>query len=461
MNRFKKQSVHTLDVEGLAYGGAGIAKPEGFVVFVQGAIPGDRVRGRIVKKTKSHAEAVIESIEQPSSFRIEPPCKIFDICGGCTWQHLAYEDQLEWKRRQVEETISRIGGVRNLPEVLPMLPSPDIWRYRNKMEFSFGENDQGETILGFHVPGRFDRIFEVGECLIHPEPFDALLTTLQDWAQANRLTSYRQHDHAGFLRHAVMRHSRHTGGVVLALITNEGKLPDPEGLTARLRESCPELQGFLWGVNAGVADVARVRGERYAWGDLVLREKINGLTFDISPMSFFQTNSAGAEQLYRVTLEMADLKPDHRVLDAYCGAGTIGLHCAREADTVVGVEMSLDAVRDARENARRNKLNNATFICAPMRRGLRLAESAANGKFSCVIIDPPRGGMDKKSLAALIELRAPTFVYVSCNPGTLARDLATLAEAGYEIDRIQPVDMFPHSYHIETVVKLRLPSDVA
>lgn len=457
MSGFKKQSVHTLDIESLAYGGAGVAKPEGFVVFVPGAVPGDRVRARIIRKKKNHAEARIEAVERPSPDRIDAPCPIFDTCGGCSWQNLSYEDQLTWKQRQVEDTLRHLGGLTELPELRRILPSPQIWNYRNKMEFSFGEGPANETILGFHLPGRYDRIFEVPACLIHPRPFDTLLHELTAFVREHKLEAHDQRQHRGLLRHAIMRHSRLTDSVVLVLVTYKGELPDPAGLTRRLREACPQLQGFTWGINPGLADVATVETVKYEWGNLKLEEELNGLSFGISPLSFFQTNPTAAEVLYRSAVEMADLGPGDRVLDAYCGTGSIALHCARQAGSVVGVEISLDAIRDARINARKNDIENATFISAPMRDGLKLAGEAAGGTFTRVIIDPPRGGMDKRSLAGLIDLRAPVFVYVSCNPATLSRDLQTLVEAGYQIDEVQPVDMFPHTYHIEVVVRLSLP----
>lgn len=457
MNNFAKQSVHSFEIESLAYGGAGVAKPGGFVVFIPGTVPGDRVKARILRKKKNHAEAKLEEIERPSPERIEAPCPVFDTCGGCSWQNLGYEAQLEWKQRQVGETLTHLGGLTELPPLRSILPSPLVWNYRNKMEYSFGRNDRDEVILGFHVPGRYDRIFEVPRCLIHPEPFDALLTELTAYARENRLEAHDPREHEGLLRHAIMRHSRLTGGVVLVLVTHKGKLPDPEGLVKRLRTACPNLQGLVWGINPGLADVATFDKPAFTWGETRLTEELNGLKFAISPLSFFQTNPSAAEALYRTAVEMADLSAGDRVLDAYCGTGSIALHCARRAGRVVGVEISLDAIRDARVNARSNGIGNTTFIAAPMKEGLPLAEQAAGGSFTRVIIDPPRGGMDKRSLAGLIELRAPVFVYVSCNPSTLARDLQTMVEGGYRIEAIQPVDMFPHTYHIEVVVKLTLP----
>ncbi len=454
MEAFKKNSLVSLEVTDLAYGGAGVAKLDGFVVFVERAVPGDRVLARIIKKQSNHASAVIDKIEHPSEHRIAAPCPLFGGCGGCSWQNLPYEEQLRWKEKQVAETLTRLGGVE-LPQILPIIPSPEAWNYRNKMEFTFGEDVDGNVILGFHLPGHYDRIFNVPSCLIHPQPFDGVMKAIVDYAREEKLTAYDQRRHEGLLRHAVVRHSKTTGGVVVLLITNAGELPSPERLAEKIKAACPELQGFVWGINRGVADVATTREKKFLWGDPILKETINGLTFAISPLSFFQTNTLGAELLYRTAVEMAELTTTDRVLDAYCGAGTIGLHCARHVRRVAGVEMNTEAVWDARANTAANGIGNAAFIAAPMSEGMKLARHAAGGDFTRVIIDPPRGGMDKKSLATLVAAQAPIFVYVSCNPATLARDLKTICEGGYKIDAYRPVDMFPHTYHIETVARFR------
>ncbi len=454
MPEIKKNTVLTLEVEDLAFGGMGVAKPDGFVVFVEGAVPGDRVKARIFKKSKNHATARLEEIESPSPDRIIPECPIFDVCGGCTWQQLRYEDQLKWKSRHVADTLSRLGGLDPLPEIRPIIASPEVWNYRNKMEYSFGADDTGKVILGFHRPGRFDSIFEVPACLIHPKPFDELLAAITEWAREESLDAYDPRRHEGLLRHAVMRHSKTTGGVVLTLITSSDKLKDPEALTARLRERCSSLQGLIWGVNPGLADVATLAEEKFRWGDPVLVEELNGLSYRISPAAFFQTNSRGAELLYRHVVDLAELHSHDLVLDAYCGAGTIATHCASRVRHVAGIEIVRDAIWDARVNAKNNGIRNTTFLVGTIAIMLPLAVSSI-GKFSRVIIDPPRGGMDKKSLARLIDVGAQVFVYVSCNPSTFARDVVTLGAAGYQLEVVQPVDMFPHTPHIELVARFR------
>lgn len=455
-NQISKGAVVAVEVEDLAFGGMGVGRINNFVVFVEKGLPGDRVLARILRKKTSHAQARIESIERPSPYRIaNPPCPLFGKCGGCTWQNFPYEQQLIHKGRQVVDSIRRIGHQEGFEE-LPIIGSPEQWHYRNKMEYSFGTGADGQPILGFHLPGRFDRIFEVPRCYIHPEPFDAMLGILTGFVREKGLTSYDPHTHKGFLRYAVMRHSHTTGESILVLITNRGQLPEGDELARRLREGVPGLKGWLWGIHDGVADVARIGEVACTWGEPELIETVNGLTFTVSPQSFFQTNTAGAEVLYARAADFAQIGPEDCVLDAYCGAGAIGLHCARRgARKVIGVESVKEAIWDARANAARNGIDNTTFIAVPMPEGLSLATHAAGGGFTRVIIDPPRGGMDKKSLTRLIDLRAPVFVYVSCNPATLARDLETICEGGYRVELVQPVDMFPHTFHVETLVRLR------
>ncbi len=450
-----KNDVVSVEIVDLAFGGLGVAKLDGFVIFVEQALPGERVAVRIVKKKQNHAQAVIESIERPSPFRVaNPPCPLFGTCGGCTWQNFTYEQQIVWKQKQVVDTLAHIGRQHDF-EVMPIVGSPAIWRYRNKMEYTFGVDGGGQSVLGFHVPGRYDRIFDVPACLLQPEPLDVMLSIVQSFVREHGLEAYDPREHKKFLRHAILRHSRTTGESILVLITNRGELPDKERLAERLAAAVPGFKGMMWALFTGISDIARIEKELWRWGDPELFETVNGLTFRISAQSFFQTNTAAAELLYARVVEMAQIEPGMNVLDAFCGAGSIALHCARKGAHVVGVEMIREAIWDARENARRNGIDGVTFLAAPMDEGLRLARQAARGDFARVIIDPPRGGMDKRSRRGLIDLGAPVFVYVSCNPATLARDLVEFEENGYKVEAVQPVDQFPHTYHIETIVRLR------
>lgn len=454
----KRGDIVEVKINDLAYGGAAVGRAEGMAIFVGGAAPGERVRARIYKKKKSHAEARLLEVLEPSPLRIEPRCALFAGCGGCSWQHLPYGEQLKWKQIQVDQTLNRLSGDIKLPELLPIAGSPEQWHYRNKMEYSFGPGEDGDNAkLGFHVPGRFDRIFDVDRCHIHPAPFDKMLTILREYAHEKGLPGYDPRRHDGFFRHAVMRFSHTEQKCILMLLSTTGKLPGKEALAERLAAETPGFKGMVWGTNDGVADVARMERECWRWGDPILMERVNGLEFAISPQSFFQTNTAGAELLYARTAEMTEAGPGDTVLDAYCGAGSIGLHLARKgARRIVGVEIVKEAIWDARENAKRNGVGNTTFIAAPLGEGLKLARAANRGPFHVIVIDPPRGGMDKRSLRGLVAEQAPRFVYVSCNPATMARDLTTICEGGYEVEAIQPVDMFPHTWHIEVIARMRL-----
>ena len=447
----QKQALLELEIEDLAYGGKGLARLDGFVVFVAHGVPGDRVRARVTKSKKNHAEARIEEILTPSPDRIEAPCPLFGECGGCNWQNLPYSEQLVHKQRQAESTLEHLGRAK--PErIEKIIPSPLEYRYRNKMDFTFGTNDAGETILGFHRPQRFSEIIEVSACLLQPEPIDRLLQALTRYVRREGLGSYNPFSHKGFLRHFVVRHSVQTNQLIAVLLTSLGDLPDPEGLMGELTEACPELKGFVWGLNQGVADIARQDSERWRWGEPWLEETLGGLRFRVSPLSFFQVNTGAAEKLYAVVRDMlGDEARSTRLLDAYCGTGTIGLFCADRVREVVGVEVVRDAIFDARLNARNNGIENSLFLAGGMRETLPLA--AETGPFGRVIMDPPRGGMDKRSLRGLLAIQAPVMIYVSCNPSTLARDLVTIADAGYRPTLMQPVDLFPQTFHIETVVR--------
>ncbi|MBN1866265.1 23S rRNA (uracil(1939)-C(5))-methyltransferase RlmD [Candidatus Sumerlaeota bacterium] len=452
-DKIQRETALELTVEDLAYGGQGIGRIGGFVVFVDQGVPGDRLRVRVTRRRKNHAEARIEEILSPSPHRIVPPCPLFGECGGCTWQNLPYEQQLVHKQRQAEATLQHLGAAR--PErIESIVASPREWRYRNKMDYTFGTDAEGNAILGFHRPGQFSKILEVPKCLLQPEPMDAILGAMTRWVRSKKLTAHDPLKHTGFLRHLILRHSVASDEYIALLLTREGELPDPPELVEALREACPRLKGFVWGVNAGLADVAKQDREVWRWGEPQLDEKIGHLTFRVSPLSFFQVNTPAAERLYGVVRDMVPGDGSApRLLDAYCGTGTIGLFCADKVRDLVGIELLRDAIWDARANAERNGIANCTFLAGNMREALPLAASMPGGDFGCVIMDPPRGGMDKRSLKGLLALRAPRMIYVSCNPSTLARDLVEIVGSGYRPALMQPVDLFPQTFHIETVIR--------
>ncbi len=463
-NEIRKGDLAELRIEDLAFGGRGIARPGGMVVFVEGALPGDVVRARITKRKSSFAEARAVEILQPSPRRVAAPCPSFGTCGGCRWQDFGYADQLRTKQQHVAEALRHIGGQGDLP-VREILPSPDPWNYRNKMEFSFGRRDDGGIELGLHKAGSFQTIIGVNECHIQAAGLNPVLRWMQDAVrrEAGRagagFVPYNPNDHTGFLRHLILRHSRTTGHFLVALLTAGGKWNGAERLGAELMAAFPECRGFLWGTNDTHGDVARLESLRHQAGDGWIEERLGDLTFRVSTFSFFQTNTRGAGVLYSVVRDFCELTGTETVLDAYCGTGTIGIFVSPGAEKVVGIELVRDAVWDARANAAANGAANCTFLAGDMRDVLpRVGDLAGVKQFDRVIVDPPRGGMEKRALRHLLDLRAPLMVYVSCNPATLARDIVTLSEVGYRVEDVQPVDMFPHTYHVESVLKLRLAS---
>jgi 23S rRNA (uracil1939-C5)-methyltransferase len=445
-----------LTIDSLAHGGAGVGRVDGMAVFVRGAAPGDRHRARVTKRKSRHAEARIEEIIEPGPQRREPPCPLVGRCGGCTWQHLPYPAQAEAKQQIVAETLQHIAGITDLP-IEPITHAPDEFRYRNKMDFTFGRSAEGEVTLGLHRVERFDEIVDISKCLLQPEPFDALLDAFRAYARRAGLTPYSPHSHRGLLRSVILREGRNTGEVIAVLITAQGELPNREGLVRELRAACPTLKGFVWGINAGKADVARIDSVAWAWGDANILEQLGDQRYAISPTSFFQTNTRAAEVLLRLVENALDLTGDEILLDAFCGTGVIGLHCAPRCRHVFGVELHLPAVQMARRNAEINGLENCTFLSGDARQTLQLVRHVAESRINRVLVDPPRGGMHRKALQQLIALQAPVFVYVSCNPTTLARDLQDLRDAGYVAERLWPLDMFPQTYHIEAVVRLVRP----
>ncbi len=449
----QRNQVVEITIDSLAYGGAGVGRVDGMAVFVTGAAPGDRLRARVTRNRKQFAEARVEEILDPSPQRQEPPCPLFGDCGGCKWLHLPTEVQRDAKREIVEETFAHLGKIPHGP-IEPIIASPDEFRYRNKMDLTFGRDAEGQLALGFHRAGQFDQIVDVPVCLLQPESFDRMIGVLRDHARRENLTPHDPKTHEGFLRSVILREGRHTGEALAVLITADGDLPGRDRLVKDLRAACPALRGFLWGINNALADVAQIEHVAWMWGADTIRERLGDQTFKISAMSFFQTNTPATEILYRTVADALELTGEEVLLDSHCGTGTIGIFCAPRCRHVYGVEIHLPAVHDARANAAANGLTNCTFLAGDVRQTLPLVHRVAGSAISRLVVDPPRGGMHRKALAQLMDLRVPVFVYVSCNPTTLARDLQDLHAAGYTIERVWPLDMFPHTFHVETVVKL-------
>jgi 23S rRNA (uracil1939-C5)-methyltransferase len=444
--------------------GNAIARINDMVLFVPGMIPGDVVDVQVKRKKKRYMEGVAVAVTTPSPDRITPPCRHFGICGGCRWQHLPYERQLYYKQKQVTDNLTRIGHLK-ITAVRPIIGSENVYRYRNKLEFTFSEKrwlTREEVVsgrraeqmpaLGFHIPGIFDKVLDISECLLMTDPSDRIRNEVRRYALEKGLAFYDFREHAGFLRNMIVRIST-TGEVMVVLVTTDHDPDAREELLNHLSGVFPEITSLWYIVNAkrndSLADLTPV----YFAGNRYITEEMDGLMFRIGPKSFYQTNSRQAKRLYGVVKDFAQLTGRENVYDLYTGTGTIACYLASGAGRVTGIEYIEEAVADARINASVNGISNAEFISGDIREVLSDSFFAEHGRPDVIITDPPRAGMHEDVTAALLHSGADRIVYVSCNPATQARDLDLLSPA-YDVSRVQPVDMFPQTFHVENVVLL-------
>jgi 23S rRNA (uracil1939-C5)-methyltransferase len=441
----------TVDVTDLAFGGEGVARTGGYVVFVPGAVPGDRADVRLNQVRPRFARGTIERLVSPSALRIEPPCPYFGRCGGCRLQHIAYPAQLEFKQRQVAECLARLGGLGDVP-LSPIIGAPELYGYRNKMEFTFAEVD-GRPVVGLHEAERYDAILDIERCLLQSDAMNSVLAEARAFVAEAGCSVYRQESQEGLLRFLVLREGRATGEAMVNLVTASPDVAAARALADRLRARCPRVSSVVLNVNPKKAAVAVGVEEHPIAGDERIHERLDGLTFSISANSFFQTNTRQAERLFGIVADYAGLTGTETVLDLYAGTGAITLLLARRARAVYGIELVPAAIEDAARNARENGITNCTFLPGEVRH-LLPALLARGVRPEVVVADPPRAGFHPKALRSLAGLGAARVVYVSCNPATLARDLGTLCASGYRVQAVQPIDMFPHTPHIEVVVRL-------
>jgi 23S rRNA (uracil1939-C5)-methyltransferase len=439
-----------LSIDSLAYGGNGVARLNGFVVFVRRGLPGDLVRARVTKVKRNHAEALAVDVLRPSPLRVDAPCSHYPACGGCRFQDLAYEEQVAAKAEQVADALRRIGGIAE-PPLEPIVPAEEVFHYRNKLEYSFTSTPGGPA-LGFHRAGRWDEVLEIERCWLTTDLGNAVRDAVRVWARSEGLEAYDQAEHTGYLRHLVLREGRNTGQMLVQLVTAEGQRFDPEELVEVLRRF-PEVRSIHWSVNDSPAEVTNLP-TTLLWGEEAIEEELCGLRFRVRPNAFLQTNTAMAERLYGLAGEYAALTGNETVYDLYCGIGTIGLTLAEKSLTVWGVEASEESVACALENADLNGIANAAFFAGEV--GASLAELADRaGPPDVAVVDPPRAGLSGKALRRLGRLEAARIVYVSCNPTTLAGNVKELVrEWDYKLERARPVDMFPHTPHVEAVALL-------
>ncbi len=427
-----------LEIQSLAHGGRGVARADGYVVFVSGGLPGDRVRVRLVKAKRDFGEAHALELIDPGPDRLPDRClHDGEPCPGAPWQGLPYERQLSEKSRLVDEALRRLGGLDGF-ELEPIEPAIERWRYRNKLEYSFGERE-GELVLGFHRRGSWAEVVDADDCLLASERNNAARNRVRAWARRERIPAYDRRDRTGVLRNLVVREGMRTGQVQTRLVTSPASFPKPP----------VDLHTVVEGPGDGT------EGPTGALGPERLEEELAGLRFSISSGAFLQTNTAMAERLYAIAAGCAGLSGGERVFDLYCGIGTIALALAGRAGEVWGIDAAPAAVADAERNAVANGIANAHFVAADVRLGVRpLLERA--GQPDVVIVDPPRAGLSKKVVRRVIECGARRVVYVSCNPTTLAPNASQLSAAGYRLKRVTPVDMFPQTPHVECVALLEL-----
>jgi 23S rRNA (uracil1939-C5)-methyltransferase len=436
-----------LRVDSLAYGGNGVARLNGFVVFVRRGLPGDLVRARVTRVKRGFAEAVAFEVVEPSGLRVDAPCVHFPACGGCRFQDLGYEAQVAAKAAQVRDALVRLGGFPE-PPLEPIVPAASRFHYRNKLEYSFTRTEEGVG-LGFHRAGRWDEVLDIERCWLTTDLGNAIRNAVRAWAREERLEPYDQETQTGYLRHLVVREGRNTGQALVQLVTAPGERFETGYLVEVLRRF-PEVRSIHWAVNDTPAEVTNLP-TTLLWGDEAIEEEILGLRFRIRPNAFLQTNTEMAETLYALARQAAGLTGAETVYDLYCGTGTIGLALARDALTVWGVDVSEESIACAIENAELNGVGNAAFFAGNVSQSLEELRDRA-GPPDVVVVDPPRAGLAGKALRRTGELAATRIVYVSCNPTTLASDLQVLRDDyGYALRHVTPVDMFPHTPHIESV----------
>lgn len=460
-----------LRVDKFADKGKCLSRFDGFVIFMEGVIPGERVRVKIHKVKKKYADAKLISIIEASPLRVEPQCMHFGTCGGCKWQHVVYESQLEAKRQTVSDAIVNIGGFKGI-DVKDTIPSPSIYGYRTKMEFSFSDrnwlpekefvsgkvSDSG-LALGLHAPCQFSSVMDVKECYLQKSPSSEIVNKIRETAISNGWEPWNCIQKHGYLKHLIIRIGERTGEVMVNLVT-AGYNPDRMKILKQiLQRHFPEITTFVNSIVPGNSQNASGAEVEVIYGAGFIYDRIGNYSFEIKPNAFFQPNTLQAEALYNLARVYAELKPSDILYDLYCGTGTIAIFLSSFVKKVIGVEVAKDAIEGAYRNASSNGANNCIFVCGDVMKILTKEIVKEYGNPDVIIVDPPRPGLHRKLVEDIAELKPRQLVYISCNPMTQMRDIAMLKDI-YSIEEVQPVDMFPQTYHIESIIKLRLRGDL-
>lgn len=468
MSRKRKElpTLEQIEISDVAAEGNALARVDGMVVFVPYGAPGDIVDIKLTKKKKNYAEGRVVKVHKQSEIRENPKCGHFTVCGGCRWQHLPYEFQLSCKQRQVEDAIQRIAKV-DAPEISPIIGSENIWEYRNKMEYTFsnkmwltfeqlesGEEFPDRNAAGFHIPGAFDKVLDIDKCHLQDDLGNRIRTFIKEFGKANGYSFYDLREQHGLLRTLMIRIAS-TSEVMAVMSFGEDNSEAINALLTAVANEFPEITSLMYVVNTKVNDTIGDQEIITFAGRDYIEEEMEGLRFRIGPKSFYQTNSRQAYRLYSVARDFAELTGDELVYDLYTGTGTIANFVARKARKVIGIEYVPEAIEDAKINSKVNGIDNTLFYAGDMKDVLTDSFIEVHGRPDVMIVDPPRAGMHEDVVNVILNASPRRIVYVSCNPATQARDLALLDQK-YKIDAIQPVDMFPHTAHVENVVSLTL-----
>ena len=463
-NTFKKGASLQLHIESLAYGGLGIARHQNIVFFVKNALPGQTVIGKIIKKKKKYFECIVEKTIHQSGYTIEPKCLHFYNCGGCSFQNFNYKQQLIQKEIQIQDLFQKIGDMKKI-NITKIVPAKEIYHYRNKMDFTFSnkrwllKNDSmkkpKDFALGLHISGRYDKILDIDNCLIQDEYINDILNEIKTWAKKNNLSPYDLKRHSGFLRHVVFRKSNYMNNIMVNLVTtiyNKNIMLDFKKMIIK---KFNKVSSIINTINNKKAAITIGEEQHLVYGKKSIIEKIDSYLFEISADSFFQTNSNQTKKLYDIIKDECQLSGKEIVYDMFCGTGTIGIYIAKHSKSVFGFEIVSDAIKDAKKNAKINQIKNIKFYCVDITK--HIGDYILSQKINfpdIIILDPPRAGLNLKIINALITLNAKKIIYTSCNPATAARDIKILCENNFSLKKINPIDMFPHTPHIEIVCVL-------
>jgi 23S rRNA (uracil1939-C5)-methyltransferase len=446
-----KNEYYEMVIDDLGINGEGIGKVDGYTLFVDGALPQEKVRVKVVKTKKNFGFGKLVDILEPSVHRIEPVCDIAKRCGGCQLQHLSYEGQLSYKRKKIQDIIERIGGITDI-KVNEVIGMKAPYYYRNKVQFPVGSKENGTVDIGFYAM-RSHNIITTDKCYIQQPVNKEIIRVVKDYMLKNNIRPYDEVSHKGIVRHIVTRVSFHTKEIMVGIVINSNKLPNSDELVSNLRE-IDNISGIFISVNKEKNNVIMGNNIKMLWGNPYITDYIGEIAYNISPLSFYQVNPIQTEKLYSKVLEFANLSGDEIVWDAYCGIGTISLFLANKCKKVMGVEIVPEAIEDAKKNSELNNIDNTEFYVGK-------AEDVITDKYNdgvradVIVVDPPRKGCDKELLDTIIKMEPEKVVYVSCDPGTMARDIRVLGEGGYRVMEIQPVDMFPQTVHVETIVRIQ------